>query len=95
MLDILPDQSPNHIRNLLVHPRYSGNPEAVISALLEGTAPSEAELAPPTEASIISPAAAPSQEPKSEPGFVFTQNRRNVFDDEVLDVSKLRVGKKE
>lgn len=47
VLDILSDYSPDYIRALLTndsHP-FKGNPERVIAALLDGTAPSEEELA--------------------------------------------------
>ncbi|KAI3614284.1 hypothetical protein WG66_000227 [Moniliophthora roreri] len=46
ILDILPDHSPEYIKALLSHPDYPfrGNTEKVISALLEGTAPSFEDL---------------------------------------------------
>ncbi|KAI0066832.1 hypothetical protein BV25DRAFT_1987939 [Artomyces pyxidatus] len=83
-LAILPDYDPAYIRALLLHTEYGGSVEGVVGALLEGTAPA--------------PEAVTQQQPvhastEQEP-FEFTRDRRNVFDDEAMDLSKLRVGKK-
>ncbi|KAJ7664305.1 hypothetical protein B0H17DRAFT_1091899, partial [Mycena rosella] len=79
VLDVLPEHAPEYIRALLSHASYS-TPEQVVDALLDGTAPSPEELQ-------SSPAPVPADELV---GYV----RRNVYDDEAMDVSQLRVGKK-
>ena len=87
VLDIFPDHAPDYVRALLTHESYpyKGDPEKLIMALLDGTAPSEDQL----EAT-----AAP--QPVSHPPEVQTivQERRNAFDDEVMNTAQLRVGKK-
>ncbi|KAJ3801248.1 hypothetical protein GGU11DRAFT_769967 [Lentinula aff. detonsa] len=90
VLDILPDQPPDYIRDLLLHPSYpfAGNPdgaERVIGALLEGTAP------PWDEVRNASKAAAAAQKSVSAPQPI---ERRNIFDEEEVDISKFRLGKK-
>ncbi|KAJ7634761.1 hypothetical protein FB45DRAFT_790113 [Roridomyces roridus] len=75
VLDILPDHAPEYIRALLSHPSYS-NPEQVVAALLEGTAPSVEELQPPEQDDLAS--------------YV----RRNVHDDDDMDLGRVRFGKK-
>jgi activating signal cointegrator complex subunit 2 len=91
VLDILPDQPAEYIRSLLEHPNYpfKGNPERVIEALLEGTAPTQ-------EDSIKSSAnrKVATGDHGTEEEFVYTQGRKNVFDDEVMDLDNVRVGKK-
>lgn len=89
VLDILPEQDPAYVRYVLSHPDfpYRGDAERLVGALLEGTAPA------------VDPAqytqGAPAQPPvPREERFEYTRERRNVFDGEQLDVSKLRVGKK-
>ncbi|KAJ7073533.1 hypothetical protein B0H15DRAFT_792719 [Mycena belliarum] len=79
VLDILPEHAPGYIRLLLSSPSYT-NAEQVVEALLEGTAPSQQEL----EAQNAPPKA------DDAAGYV----RRNVYDDEAMDLSQLRVGKK-
>lgn len=88
VLDIFPDQSTEHIRALLEHPDYpfKGDPERVIGALLEGTAPALEDL--------IKPSAGDVEDYQREEEFSYTQGRRNVFDSEVVDVESVRVGKK-
>ncbi|KAL1713486.1 hypothetical protein EV715DRAFT_211620 [Schizophyllum commune] len=87
VLDIFPDHAPEYVRALLTHESYpyKGDPEKLIMALLDGTAPSEDQL----EAT-----AAP--QPISRPPEVqaVVQERRNAFDDEVMNTAQLRVGKK-
>ncbi|KAG0697583.1 hypothetical protein DFH29DRAFT_984206 [Suillus ampliporus] len=82
VMDIFPDKSPAYIRALLTQPAF-GNAEKVIEALLEGTAPGEASLAQDVGAG--NSAHATFDEPIE---------RRNVFDDEILDVAKIHVGKR-
>ncbi|KAI0355904.1 hypothetical protein OH77DRAFT_1401732 [Trametes cingulata] len=97
VLDLFPDQDPVYIRYLLSHADYpyKGDAERLIGALLEGTAPSKAdvEAAMARESSQVGPRVehkgkAPSDE------FAFTKERRNVFDDEAMDLSKVKIGKK-
>ncbi|KAK0192803.1 hypothetical protein F5146DRAFT_1102590 [Armillaria mellea] len=85
VLDIFPDHPPDYISSLLIHPSYPyrGNPEKLIEALLEGTAPSEDDVS-----LLASQPSMPSDE------FVYTKGRQNVFDDEKMDLSQLRLGKK-
>ena len=80
---ILPDYEPEYIGALLQRTEY-GSVERVVEALLEGTAP------PPE-------AIQQQQQAQSTPGrdeFEYTRDRRNVFDGEEMDASKLRIGKK-
>ncbi|KAL6307810.1 hypothetical protein BKA93DRAFT_727147 [Sparassis latifolia] len=89
VLDILPDQAPAYVRFLLSHPDYPyrGNAERLIEALLEGTAPGVGEV----EAAMADDSAVPQPPPEE---FVYTKDRRNVFDEERMDVSHVRIGKK-
>ncbi|KAG2036833.1 hypothetical protein BDR03DRAFT_865260 [Suillus americanus] len=79
VMDIFPNQSPEYIRELLTQSVFK-NAEKVIEALLEGTAPGESSVAEDVES-----AHTVSNE---------LIERKNVFDDEILDVSKIRLGKK-
>lgn len=85
VMDIFPYQSSAYIQALLTNPAfpYRGNAEKVIEALLEGTAPGKDLL---TKDAIVGTTAQ----------VVFDKpiERRNVFDDEILDVTKIHVGKK-
>lgn len=90
VLDIFPDQNTLYIRDLLLHPSYPfasnlDGAERVIGALLEGTAPSWDEVR------NASKAAAAAQ--KLDSTLPVTE-RRNIFDEEEVDISKFRVGKK-
>ena len=85
VLDIFPDHSPEYLRKLLTHPSFPfrSNAERVIEALLEGTAPGEDELGDHVveESSIIVPQVdAPIE-------------RRNIFDAETMDLSRIHIGK--
>ena len=99
VLDILPDWSIDYVKLLLAHDRYGRNPEKVIEALLEGTAPPEEELHQDLQAVDEFEAegyaseggGAMQPDPKT---FYDVASRKNVFDDQALDVSNLRVGKK-
>ncbi|KAG1876975.1 hypothetical protein C8R48DRAFT_689262 [Suillus tomentosus] len=82
VMDIFPNQSPEYIRGLLTQSVFK-NAEKVIEALLEGTAgavPSAAEDVGANKSAHTVP---------NEP-----IERKNVFDDEVLDITKIHVGKK-
>ncbi|KAL1745651.1 hypothetical protein HDZ31DRAFT_81829 [Schizophyllum fasciatum] len=87
VLDIFPDHAPDYVRALLMHESYPyrGNPEKLIEALLEGTVPSEEQL----QASVLSQ---PTPLPANTQSIV--HERRNAFDDEVMNTAQLRVGKK-
>ncbi|KAI6040881.1 hypothetical protein EDC04DRAFT_2673169 [Pisolithus marmoratus] len=89
VLDIFPDTSSVYIRKLLEHPSYPfrGSAERVIGALLEGTAPDEAELKTDTVENLAGPTCVTSDVERIE--------RRNVFDDEIMDISRLHRGKKQ
>nr|VWO95323.1 Cytochrome P450 monooxygenase CYP52X1 [Ganoderma boninense] len=97
VLDLLPDQDAGYIRYLLSHNDYPyrGDAERLIGALLEGTAPSPAEV----EAALAregemegGAGGAAGAVPQDE--FAFTRERRNVWDDEVMDLSRVKIGKK-
>lgn len=90
VLDIFPDHSTEYIRALLEHPDYpyKGDPERVIEALLEGTAPTPEDLTSPSVDDDV------MVEDYEKEEFAYTQGRRNVFDSEVVDVDSVRVGKK-
>ncbi|KAJ3485731.1 hypothetical protein NLI96_g4753 [Meripilus lineatus] len=91
VLDVFPDQDPQYLRHLLAYPDYpfKGNAERLIEALLEGTAPSpeDAAAAQLTQSDDL-------QSPPIENEYRFTQDRRNIFDDEEMDLSRVRTGKK-
>ena len=93
VLDIFPDMSLNYIRLLLSHDMYSGDPEKVIEALLEGTAMNEEELEDGLGTSERMLSVQASMQEKADEYDL--SRRKNVFDNEVLDVSRLRVGKKD
>lgn len=82
---ILPDYAPEYIQALLQRSEY-GNVERVVEALLEGTAP-------PPEA-IQQMATLKAQTPQAPEAFEYTSDRRNVFDGEDMDTSRMRIGKK-
>ncbi|KAG6891220.1 hypothetical protein C0995_008472 [Termitomyces sp. Mi166 len=84
VLEIFPDYAPNYVRALLEHATYGSDPENVAMALLEGSAPSPEELQSEATAVVISSADDVAR---------FVNERKNVFDDEVMEVSKLRIGK--
>jgi activating signal cointegrator complex subunit 2 len=89
VLDILPDTPLEYVRALLQHPDYpfKGNPERVVEALLEGTAP------PPENLARISVELPRLQKPSQEQ-YVYTQERKNIFDDQEMDLTHIRIGKK-
>jgi len=89
ILDLLPDTPLDYVRALLQHPDYpfKGNPEFVIEALLEGTAPPMEDL---HQTRVGHPQL---QEPAQEQ-FVYTKGRGNIFDHQEMDLAHVRVGKK-
>jgi activating signal cointegrator complex subunit 2 len=82
---ILPDYEPEYIEALLRRAEYD-SVESVVGALLEGTAP------PPQVIQQLAAMGAQNRKPLHE--FKYTQDRRNVFDGEDMDISRLRIGKK-
>ncbi|KAF8351996.1 hypothetical protein F5887DRAFT_1057692 [Amanita rubescens] len=84
VLDILPSHSPSYVRSA----------EKVIEALLEGTVPEENELVAASEHEIKVGNRAPPNTSAKDDIVKMVKERRNIFDDEVLDVSRLRIGKK-
>ncbi|KAI8972818.1 hypothetical protein BD414DRAFT_211324 [Trametes punicea] len=93
VLDLFPEQDPAYIRYLLAHEDYpyKGDAERLIGALLEGTAPSKADVEAVMAGDVAQPAATVSRQANEE--FAFTRERRNIFDDEVMDLSRVRIGK--
>ncbi|KAG5643646.1 hypothetical protein DXG03_000572 [Asterophora parasitica] len=89
VLDILPEHPPEYVRALLEYPSYSGNPEKVIEALLEGTAPSFEEMEPHTAVDQEKGAGG-----SNDDFGRYVSERRNIFDDEEMDFSQLRIGKR-
>lgn len=89
VLELLPDYSPSYIRGLLTHPDYPfrRSPERVIEALLEGRAP------PPEEIDTMTSHVIPAEPVKQDP-WSYTAERRNIFDDEKVDLANLRTGKR-
>ena len=84
VLSILPDHPRAYIRGLLLLPEFD-TVERVIQALLEGTAPPQEQV---ERSAVLRGALGP-------PGEIeFTKERLNVFDDEAMDLSSVRIGKK-
>jgi activating signal cointegrator complex subunit 2 len=90
VLDILPDLSSTYIRLLLTHDRYGGDAEKVVAALLEGTALGEEDLGSEDGKEHASGDVIDTQDKEQ----YSLDQRRNVFDEEVLDVNLFRTGKK-
>ncbi|KAF8591311.1 hypothetical protein K439DRAFT_1380796 [Ramaria rubella] len=84
VLDIFPAYTPQHIRRCLEHSAFDGEPEKLISSLLEGTLPLE----------LAEHADVPESIAQTD-GFKYkyVNDRRNAWDDDVMDFSKLRIGK--
>ncbi|KAF8803682.1 hypothetical protein BYT27DRAFT_7144097 [Phlegmacium glaucopus] len=95
VLDILPDLSPTYVRLLLTHDRYGGDAEKVVAALLEGTALSEADLEHDLDGLGDGEEYAFGEvnDPQDAEEYSLIQ-RRNIFDEEVMDVDMFRMGKK-
>jgi activating signal cointegrator complex subunit 2 len=95
VLDILPDLSSAYIRLLLTHDRYGGDAEKVVAALLEGTALSEEDLEHDLHGLEDGEEYAFGNVNDPQDGEEYSVNqRRNIFDEEVLDVNLFRTGKK-
>ena len=91
VLDILPDLSSTYVRLLLTHDRYCGDPEKVVAALLEGAALSEEDLEHDLHGSEDEEYT--FGDVNNSQDYSLNQ-RRNVFDEEVLDIDLFRTGKK-
>jgi activating signal cointegrator complex subunit 2 len=83
VLDILPDYSPTYIRALLEHPSFpfKANPEKVIEALLDGTAPAPEDI----DTGIADDLGVTDE--------YRVEERQNIWDQEVMDLTKVKVGK--
>ncbi|KAH7097008.1 hypothetical protein BKA62DRAFT_624392 [Auriculariales sp. MPI-PUGE-AT-0066] len=81
LADIFPDHDRLFLWKCIHHPIFDGEVDAVVSALLEGNAPPDLLVSAPASPSPPSPTALPE--------------RRNVFDDDDMDFSKLRLGKQD
>ncbi|KAK4049112.1 hypothetical protein OIO90_005582 [Microbotryomycetes sp. JL221] len=98
ILDILPDQHPTFLRTCLLHPAFSAasSPaEAVIAALLEGSLPQDlkdAQAGSGDNTRTQKPSSQKLPTPSPPPAPLV---RRNVFDDDKMDLNKLRRGKAE
>ena len=86
---ILPDYEPEYVEALLQRTEY-GSVERVVEALLEGTAPPPEAIRQQQRKQATSKA----QNSPARDEFEYTRDRRNVFDGEEMDASKLRIGKK-
>ena len=90
VLSVLPEARPEYVRALLQHPDYpfKGNPERVIEAILENTAPPIEDL----NRTVVEPRFQ-QQKPRQE-RLMHTQERRNAFDDQEMDLAHVHIGKK-
>jgi activating signal cointegrator complex subunit 2 len=88
VLDVLPDLNPVYVRLLLGSEVYKGDPEQVLSALLEGRALTEEEMNVELEQQEFH-----RHVPTSSRGYDIAE-RRNIFDDQELDLAHLTIGKK-
>ena len=94
VLEIFPSHTPAYVRVLLAYPPYGGSAEKVIEGLLEGTAPEESGLVPAGNYELNARDSAPSDASLEDDITRMVRERKNVFDDEIMDLSKLRIGKK-
>ncbi|KAG6918737.1 hypothetical protein DXG01_012222 [Tephrocybe rancida] len=99
ILDILPDTSPSYARALLKYPTYAGDPENVIGALLEGSAP----LPDSVELTLEGGGGGGGEGGEiggwgggngADEALAIVAERRNVFDEVEMDLGSVRVGKK-
>ncbi|KAG9016630.1 hypothetical protein FRB90_002745 [Tulasnella sp. 427] len=82
VLDILPDENPTFVKTALQDPTIGRSPEALVAALLEGNLP-------PPLARIRD---GPSEPPVASAPEPASMERRNIFDDEEMDFSRLQFG---
>jgi activating signal cointegrator complex subunit 2 len=83
VMDIFPSHSLEHVRRCLEHPSMDGDPAKLISSLLEGTLPAELAEKEETPQGIVPPAE----------DFKYVKDRRNAWDEDIMDFSRLRIGK--
>ncbi|KAG9047493.1 hypothetical protein FS837_002139 [Tulasnella sp. UAMH 9824] len=88
VLDIFPDESPSFLKAALQDPTMGKSAEALIAALLESNLPPH--LASIRGGTPQQPPTPPAQGTSSQAPVQF--ERRNIFDDEEMDFSKLRLG---
>lgn len=97
VLDIFPDQDPAFLRRCLKHKSFQGEgaAEILISALLEGNIP--IELSTETEDEVIEEQISQPKPPQRANWDIvdIVKERRNIFDDHEMDISNLRLGKKQ
>lgn len=92
MLDVFPTYSSTFLRKILLHPSFKGSAEEVISALLEDNLPPdlrEDDVIPAEQ--IILPAEEKIEVVEIKP--TLTSGRRNIFEGEKLDQSRIKRGK--
>ncbi|KAH9927253.1 uncharacterized protein B0H18DRAFT_1084775 [Fomitopsis serialis] len=97
VLEILPDLPAPYLRFLVSSESYPyrGDAERLLGALLEGTAPGQEEVGGAMRAAEAAGAAPSMPVVERAPGeFTYTRERRNVFDEEKIDMESVRVGKK-
>ena len=101
VLDILPDEDRAFVQRCLVHPAFSApdGAEKLIDMLLEGSTLPDGlgsfRHARGDKLAALDAASANISSPeRQEYSSSLLESRRNVFDDEPLDFSKLRIGKK-
>ncbi|KIO32761.1 hypothetical protein M407DRAFT_18226 [Tulasnella calospora MUT 4182] len=87
VLDIFPDENPSFVKAALQDPTMGRSPEALIAALLESNLPPH--LASLRDGPPQQPTQS-SQATSSQPPAQF--ERRNIFDDDEMDFSRLRIG---
>ncbi|PCH40809.1 hypothetical protein WOLCODRAFT_99330 [Wolfiporia cocos MD-104 SS10] len=93
--DVLPDLDPGYVRFLLSYPDYPyrGDAERLLGALLEETAPSVEEVEEVMRQSERAALSDVKPVEKTEE-FVYTKERRNIWDDQPMDLQNVRIGKK-
>ncbi|KIM28029.1 hypothetical protein M408DRAFT_329684, partial [Serendipita vermifera MAFF 305830] len=93
ILGILPDQDPTFLRRCLAHPNYrgEGGVERLMAALFEGTLPMELNVAEEEEHTHADPVQATEEEDLQD----LVRGRANVLDALQMDMSTLRMGKKQ
>ncbi|KAG8901678.1 hypothetical protein FRB99_005172 [Tulasnella sp. 403] len=82
--DILPEQDRSFIRKALLHHSIDRSAEKLITALLEGTLPPD----------LIAIRDGKTAAPRKDPVVPVQVEHRTIFDDQEMDFSKLRLGKK-
>ncbi|KAF9467863.1 hypothetical protein BDZ94DRAFT_1210295 [Collybia nuda] len=97
ILDVLPDLSPAYLRLLLAYSPLGGDPERVLGALLEGSAPPEGAPELQHQAARGDPTGdwdGGAGEIEQDEASEYISRRANVFDGAAMDLSRVHVGKK-